>query len=132
MAEDIQAKAMEFERNRNQLMNVSAQKQQLQMQGGALANALEELEKTKEKKVFKAVGNILIQTDVSSTKKEMQEKKESVELRVKTLQKQEDSLVNKLNKLKSEIETAQKSGLPATDAVIETEKDKPNKKAKNN
>ncbi|MDD5148406.1 MAG: prefoldin subunit beta [Candidatus ainarchaeum sp.] len=126
MAEEIQAKAMEFERNRGQLMNVSAQKQQLQMQNGALGNAIEELAKSKEKKVFKAVGNILIQADAAETKKELQEKKESVELRIKTLQKQEDSLVNRLNKLKSDIEAAQ-NGMPVAEEKAQ-ESEKPNKK----
>ncbi|MBN1940550.1 MAG: prefoldin subunit beta [Candidatus Diapherotrites archaeon] len=107
MAEDIQTQAIEFERNRQQLLGISTQKQQLQIQSSALNNALEELEKTKEKKVFKIVGNILIQSEVAATKKELKEKKETMDLRIKTLQKQEDSLVNKLNKLKSEIESAQ-------------------------
>lgn len=129
MAEDFREKAIDFERSRNQLMNVSAQKQQLQMQGSALGNAIEELEKTKEKKVFKLTGNILIQSDTVAAKKELQEKKESIDLRVKTMQKQEDSLVNKLNKLKSEIETAQKAALnSAEDTVIETESGRPGKK----
>lgn len=132
MAEDLRAKAVEFERSRNQLLNVSAQKQQLQLQGSALGNAVSELEKTKEKKVFKLTGNILIQSDTIATKKELQEKKESIDLRVKTMQKQEDSLVNKLNKLKSEIETAQKASIPSPseDKIIETEGSKPGKAKK--
>jgi len=129
MVEEIQAKAMEFERNRSQLMNVSAQKQQLQMQHTALANSVEELSKTKEKKVYKAVGNILVQAETADAKKELQEKKESVELRIKTLQKQEDSLVNRLNKLKSEIESAQKGFSAGTEGKAkEEESEKPRKK----
>jgi len=108
MAESKQAKMIEFERNRAQLLNVSAQRQQLQVQSVTLKQALDELGKTKEKKVFKAVGNILIQEDTAAVKKELKEKKESAELRLKTLQNQEESLVNKLNKLKSELEAAQK------------------------
>jgi prefoldin beta subunit len=129
MAEDIQAKAMEFERNRNQLLNVSAQKQQLQMQNSALGNSIEALGKSKEKKVYKAVGNILIQVETADTKKELQEKKETIELRVKTLQKQEDSLVNRLNKLKSEIESAQSNLSSSTeDKAKTTENEKQSKK----
>ena len=114
---------MEFERSRNQLMGVSSQKQQFQMQSAVLADSIAELGKTKEKKVFKAVGNILIQSDTAATKKELEEKKESIDLRLKTLQSQEDSLINKLNKLKSEIEAVQK-GMAATaeSTVTETEK----------
>jgi len=108
MVEVNQAKLVEFERNRAQLMNVSAQKQQLQIQNMTLKQALEELGKTKEKKVFKAVGNILIQSETTKVKKELEEKKKSVDLRLKTVQKQEDSLINKLNKIKSEIESGSK------------------------
>lgn len=109
MAEIDPAKVAEFERSRTQLLNISAQKQQLQIQSLTLKQALDELAKTKEKKVYKAVGNILIQSETTKVKKELQEKKESVDLRLKTLQKQEDSLVNRLNKIKSELETGQKA-----------------------
>jgi len=105
MAEINQSKVAEFERSRAQLFNVSTQKQQLQLQSMTMKQALDELAKTKEKKVFKAVGNILIQSDTDKVKKELEEKKESVDLRLKTLQKQEASLVNRLNKLKSELES---------------------------
>lgn len=102
--QEIQQSIAEFERNRNQLLNVSSQKQQLQFQSTALNAALEELEKTSEKKAFKAVGNILVLCDVEELQKELGEQKETADLRVKTLQKQEDALVEKLNKLKSKIE----------------------------
>ena len=121
MVEVNQAKLVEFERNRSQLLGISAQKQQLQIQSMTLKQALDELAKTKEKKVYKAVGNILIQSDTVKVKKELEEKKSSADLRLKTIQKQEDSLINKLNKLKSEIESSQKP-------VTETQE--PKKKAK--
>lgn len=102
--QEIQQQVMDFERNRTQLMNVSTQKQQLQMQSGALNQAIEELSKTSEKKVYKAVGNILILSDTKKVEKELKEQKESSDLRVKSLQKQEDALIEKLNKLKADIE----------------------------
>ncbi|MDP6670512.1 MAG: prefoldin subunit [archaeon] len=120
MTNEIQQKVMDFERSRNQLMGVSSQKQNLQIQSQTLKTTLEELEKTKEKRVYKAVGNILILSDTSAVKKDVKEKQESAELRLKTLQKQEESLVNKLNGLKSEIEAAQKTGAPVNQ-VTETE-----------
>lgn len=104
--ESNQAAVAEFSRNRDQLVSISSQKQQYQVQSAMLAKALEELEKTSEKKVFKAIGNILILSDVTDVKKELAEQKEKLDLRIKTLQKQEDSTVQKLNKLKSEIEGA--------------------------
>lgn len=131
MVENIQQSLMEFERNRNQLLGVSAQKQQLQVQSQTLKLTLEELEKTTQKQVYKTVGNIMILSDTVKVKKEVKERKESADLRLKTLQKQEESLINKLNKLKGEIEAAQKLGTTAPESeVIETKKagDKENKK----
>ncbi len=123
MADDVQQKIVEFEQNRNQLMNVSAQKQQLQVQSQTFKATLEELEKTKEKQVYKAVGNILILSDTVKVKKDTKERLESVDLRLKTMQKQEESLVNKLNGLKSEIEASQKP-VAAESQVLETEESK--------
>ena len=129
--EPKQQEMMEFERNRNQLLSISSQKQQLQFQASALKNALDELEKTSEKKVYKAVGNILIQTPVTDVKKELKENKESADLRIKTLQKQEDSLVGKLNKLRREIEgksAASAVAAPDGDATSVSETEKTEKK----
>ncbi len=130
MANDIQQKIVDFERSRNQLLGISAQKQQLQIQSQTLKVTLDELEKTKEKQVYKAVGNILILSDTAKVKKETRERKESVDLRIKTLQKQEESLVNKLNKLKGEIESAQKQAGAAESEVIETEESDEKEKKK--
>lgn len=120
--EPKQQEMMEFERNRNQLLSISSQKQQLQFQASALKNALDELEKTSEKKVYKAVGNILIQAPVTDVKKELKENKESTDLRIKTLQKQEDSLVSKLNKLRRELEGKPAVAAEEATEVLETEK----------
>ena len=106
--EPKQQDLMEFERNRNQLLSISSQKQQLQFQASALKNALDELEKTSEKKVYKAVGNILILSDAKKVKEGLEKQKETLELRLKTMKKQEEVAIEKLNKLKSEIEAAQK------------------------
>lgn len=115
--EEMQKTLVEFERNRGQLMNVTQQKQQLQMTVATMAKAVEELGKTTEKKVYQAVGNIMILKDTKDVKKELTEQKESMDLRVKTLQKQEDALIDKLNSLKAEIEAAQKGMAPAGEAT---------------
>lgn len=126
MANEMQQNIVEFEKNRNQLLAISNQKQQFQIQSAALSEAVSELEKTSEKKVFKAVGNILIQVDTEKVKKEISEKKESLELRIKTLQKQEDSMVSKLNKLKSEIQGIGTQG----DSAVLTSTENNEKKSK--
>lgn len=114
---------MEFERSRQQLFNISTQKQQMQFQSATMGKSIEALEKTKEKKAYKAVGNILILSDVSELSKELKEQKETTDLRAKSMQKQEDSIVQKLNKLKAKIE-----GKSAETEATEQPKQNPKKK----
>ena len=104
---DMQQSLVEFERNRNQLMGVSSQKQQLELQAEALKQAIEELKGSKEETAYKAVGSIMIQKPAKDLQKELDEQMDSVELRIKTMQKQEDILIDKLNKLKSVLEKSQ-------------------------
>ena len=107
MAEEISATIAEFERSRSQLMGVSAQKAQLQAQRDALEKSLEELKATKEEKVFKVAGNIMVLTNAKQALKDVEEQKESVDLRYKTVDRQETTIIDKLNKLKQEIEKSQ-------------------------
>ena len=104
MAELEQGKINEFRRSRQQLLNISSQKQQMQFQASAMQSALAEIKESKPKTVYKAVGNILIEKDAKTVEKELKDAKEGIDVRVEALQKQEDSLVNRLNKLKSQIE----------------------------
>ena len=113
--QDVQKKLMEFEQKRAALLNVSGQRQNIQFQLDALKRAKDELQKTKEKKVYKAVGNILILSEVKDVTKEVGEQVDTLEVRVKSLQKQEDSLVDSMNKMKSEIEETMKSLKPSAE-----------------
>jgi prefoldin beta subunit len=106
MVQDIREMVNEFEKQRQTLMSVSMQKQQMQANINGLEISLKELENTKESKVYKAAGAILVSRDTKEVKKELEEQKESTELRFKTMEKQEKNLVEKLNTLKSQIETA--------------------------
>lgn len=129
--QELQQNIAEFERNRNQLLNVSSQKQQLQFQSNALNASLEELKKTSEKKAYKAVGPIMVLCDVKDLQKELGEQKESADLRVKTLQKQEDTLIEKLNKLKAKIEESTKPETTPSNEETKILPSKNNKSSKN-
>ncbi len=103
---EIREKIMEFEKQRQMLMNITMQKQQLEASVNALGKSLEELAKTDEGKVYKAAGAIMVLRDAKEVKKELEDMKESQSLRAKTLDKQEKTLVDKLNALRVEIEAA--------------------------
>ncbi|MEK6973259.1 MAG: prefoldin subunit [archaeon] len=121
----MQQKVVDFRKSREQLMMISGQKQQIQAQAFAISEALKELKETKEKKVYKAVGNILVLKDVDLVKTELDEVSEKFNLRVTTLQKQEDALLERLNKLRAEIEgEAQKAPAKEVKEAKETKKRK--------
>jgi prefoldin beta subunit len=121
-ANEKRALIMDFERNRQLLGAVSQQKQQLSVQIEIMKASLEELSKTKEKQVYKAIGNLLVPKSVDEMKKETEERMGSYELRLKTVEKQEESLLKKLNGLKSKIEGTEES------AEDDDKKDKKSKK----
>jgi prefoldin beta subunit len=93
---------------RQQLMFLTQQKQQLQFQMNVLENTLTELEKTKEKKVYKGVGNVFILSDKEDVLKDTKDLKETMDLRIKNIQKQEDVILKKINE-KTKAESKNKS-----------------------
>lgn len=103
--EQLQKDAIEFEQLRNQLQNLAAQKQQSNMQILSLRQAIDAIKETKEKKVLKNVGPILIAAPAADVEKELSERIEGLELRIKTWAAQEQTVTTKLNKLKSSIES---------------------------
>jgi prefoldin beta subunit len=98
------AAIMEFEKNRQLLGNISMQKQQMQMQAEVYKASIEELKDSKEATVMKVVGNIIVNKDRKDMEKELKDKVESLELRVKTMERQEEMTIKKLNVLKTQIE----------------------------
>ena len=110
---DIREMVMEFEKQRQSLLNISMQKQQLQASVNGITKTLEELDNSKEEKVYKAIGNIMILREKKEVKIELEELKETQSLHMKTMEKQEKSLVEKLNTLKTQIESTAGASVPA-------------------
>ena len=83
------------------LQSFLGQKQQFQIQLVEIESALNELENTE--RAYKIVGNIMVETDKNELKADLQSKKEILELRIKTMEKQEVQVREKASKLQSEI-----------------------------
>ena len=84
------------------LNNIIMQKQSFQMQLMENENALSEIEKTK-KDVYKIVGTIMISSDKDHLKKELNEQKEILDLRIKNLEKQENNFKEKAEDIQKEV-----------------------------
>jgi len=88
-----------FEQNIHGLLT---QKQTFQSQVLEIDNAVKELEKAKGK-VYKIVGTVMIDSTKENLEKDLKERKEVLELRLKSIQKQEDGLKERAEKLQKEV-----------------------------
>jgi len=84
------------------LHNTLLQKQAFQMELSESEAAQKEVSKSDDD-VFKIIGQLMIKTKKADIEKELEEKKKLVELRMKTLEKQEKSLMGQLDKLREEV-----------------------------
>jgi len=76
------------------------QKQQFQQQLIETESALGELENSEQS--YKILGNVMISANKEELKKELTSKKEETELRIKTLEKQEERLKERAESLRKE------------------------------
>lgn len=104
LPQQLEDKLNQFRALQQQLQMISLQKQQLIHQSKENENALKEIEKTQEK-IYRAVGPLLIETNKKESQKKLTEEKETLETRIKILEKNEKELTEKLNTLRREVET---------------------------
>ena len=83
------------------LQNFLMQKQQFQAQLIEIDSALEELKDNKE--AYKIIGNIMVKTSKEELEKDLKNKKEMIELRIKTLEKQEDKIQERSKKIQEDV-----------------------------
>ncbi len=100
---DDQKLAEQFQLYQQQYQSILLQKEQIRLQQLELEKALEELETAKTDKAYKISGPIMIKKDLEDLKKELQEKKEDMDLRLKTLSRAEEKVVSKLKEMEDDI-----------------------------
>ncbi len=86
-----------------ELQMLLSQKGTLTMELGDVKRALDEIEKTDEKDVYKISGSILIKSSVEKVKKDLEEKKELVDVRITAIEKRESKIKEKIDELKEKI-----------------------------
>ncbi len=84
------------------LQNLLMQKQAFQMELTETTAALKEINLSKEE-VYKIVGQLMIQTDKKKMLDELQNKEKILELRMKSIEKQEKSLTEQLEKVRDDV-----------------------------
>ena len=104
----IQNQLTQFEQVRQQLQLLTTQRIQVESQIREMVNTLEELDKTKKDSIlYKRVGALFIKVDdKKDLKGSLTEKKETFDIRMKTLERQEKQLKEKYSELQMEISKA--------------------------
>jgi prefoldin beta subunit len=83
------------------MQNFLVQKQQLQAQLVEVESALNELKTTEE--AYKIVGNIMVKSKKDELEKGLNEKKEMLDLRISSIEKQEENIKEKAKTLQQEV-----------------------------
>jgi prefoldin beta subunit len=95
------SKIQEMQILEQNLQNLLLQKQAFQMELSETEAALEEIKKSGDK-VYKVVGQLMIQTEKDKIKKELEEKKKIIDTRLKSIEKQEGIFSEKIESLRQE------------------------------
>ncbi len=84
------------------VQNLALQKQLFQVELSETDSALENLKEVKGE-VYKIVGNLMFKAEKEPLKKELERKKQILDLRIKAIEKQEEELNKKSLKTREEI-----------------------------
>ncbi len=106
----VQNQLRQLQQIQQQMELLVQQKIQVEVRLRDIEDALEELNKLEENAdVYKGVGNLIIKSEKNKLIKELQEEKESVEIRKKTIETQENRFREKINELQSKIQESLKA-----------------------
>lgn len=98
----------EFEELRQRLQVETTQKQTMQLQYNDLKRTIEEVEKTKDgTDLFQLSGQILIKKDKGDILKDLKDKSEIIEFRLKSSTKSIEELTNKLQSMQDSSKKSQ-------------------------
>lgn len=104
----LQNQIAQYQQLQQQLQLLAQQRLQLEAKLREIEGTLEELNKLSgEPQIYKSIGMLLVrQDDRESLKKELEEHKETLTIRVKSIQKQEKSLSERYEQLGEKIQAA--------------------------
>ncbi|HLC64564.1 MAG TPA: prefoldin subunit beta [Candidatus Nanoarchaeia archaeon] len=98
---EAEAKISQLQLVEQSVQALSIQKQQLQAQLQEVESALEELAKTE--KAYRIIGNIMVASSKDEIIKDLESRKETAELRIKSIERQENQLKEKAESMRTEI-----------------------------
>ncbi len=103
MEPQLEQSLRSFQEKEKELQAVLLQRQQLELQLKEIEMALDELKKASGE-VYKSVGGLFLKTTKEEAERELLERKDLFEVRLKSLRAQEESLKNQLLRMQRRLE----------------------------
>ncbi|MGQ9583009.1 MAG: prefoldin subunit beta [Thermoplasmatota archaeon] len=110
MSPRLQNQIAQYQQLQQQLQMVVAQKSQFSLQLEELERALEELNRAKaETPIYKSVGALLVKVEkLEDLRKELEETRDTLGIKLKSMERQENQLKERFNGLRTELTQALK------------------------
>lgn len=102
MKKELQEKINQLQILEVNVQNILLQKRTLQVQLLEIENALKELQ-TNNEETYKIISNIMIKTSKESLVRELNSKKEVIDIKLKSIERQETDIMEKAARLQQEI-----------------------------
>lgn len=102
VSKETEQKIQQLTMMQQQLQIFASQKQQFQLQLAEVENALEEMSSS-DGATYRLVGGVLIEKDKKKIKEELDALKSKLDLRIKSIEKQEKSIRDKATDLQKEL-----------------------------
>jgi len=99
---ETQSKIQELQSYEQSFQSILMQKQAFQMELNETENAFSEILKSDDQ-VFKTMGNIMVKVNKGDIEKELKHKKDMLQLRLKSIEKQEEDLNRKVEEIREEV-----------------------------
>ncbi len=97
---------IQYQQLQQQLQTIMMQKEQYRIQLAEFEKAADDLKNTKSDEIFKVSGTILIKSSKKAVQKDLEEQKETLDVRMKTFDKQENLLRDKLMEVQKKLSPA--------------------------
>ncbi|MGZ7044293.1 MAG: prefoldin subunit beta [Methanobacterium sp.] len=107
LPQNVQHQLAQFQQAQQQAQAISVQKQSVDLQLKEAQKALEELNKSEEETdIYKTAGTLLIKVKKEEMIKELEDKIETLQLREKTVNRQEERIMSRLKEMQASIQEA--------------------------
>lgn len=102
ISKETQEKIQQLQIFEQNLQNLLLQKQAFQFELNETENALKEVEKTKED-IYKLIGQVMLKASKPEIEKELQQRRDILNIRIKSIEKQDSRLKEETEKIREEV-----------------------------